>query len=167
MSLLGFKYYDANTFFEEYKLGIATSKYGGSFMDRYRDAVLKRKEKIRVYDYELSDIMASQRREEDFNKRLCLAAELNNKGVLAEKNGNIDEAISLYEQNIADKAYFTLHPYHRLCVIYRKRKDFDGEFRVIQTALSHFKVSDKSKEKEFFSNRLEKVKQYRQTTCDK
>lgn len=53
----------------------------------------------------------------------------NIKGTELEKSGRIEEAINLYEKNIADYAD-TPHPYNRLRVIYSKRKQYDEAIRV-------------------------------------
>lgn len=53
----------------------------------------------------------------------------NIKGIELEKSGKIDEAINLYEKNVADYAD-TPHPYNRLRVIYTKRKQYAEAIRV-------------------------------------
>ena len=53
----------------------------------------------------------------------------NIKGTELEKSGQLEEAINLYEKNIADYAD-TPHPYNRLRVIYSKRKQYDEAIRV-------------------------------------
>jgi tetratricopeptide (TPR) repeat protein len=53
----------------------------------------------------------------------------NAKGMELEKAGHMDEAIALYEQNIADRAD-TPHPYERLRIIYTKHKQYDDAIRV-------------------------------------
>jgi tetratricopeptide (TPR) repeat protein len=58
----------------------------------------------------------------------------NLKGIELEKKGKIQEAISLYEQNIADE-FDGSHPYDRLAVIYRKQKRIEDEIRVLEQAI--------------------------------
>lgn len=50
-------------------------------------------------------------------------------GQALEKAGRIDEAIALYEANVADQ-FGGSHPYERLGVIYRKRGDTVNEMRI-------------------------------------
>lgn len=44
----------------------------------------------------------------------------NLKGIKLEKKGNIEDAVKLYEQNVADEFDGT-HPYNRLAIMYRKK----------------------------------------------
>ena len=61
----------------------------------------------------------------------------NLKGIELEKAGEIDKAIKLYEANVA--AHFVgPHPYKRLAIIYRKRKDYENEIRVLNAAIKQF-----------------------------
>lgn len=81
------------------------------------------------------DMIAEHNRCETFNKALSQICDLNNKGIQLEKEGRIDEAISIYEQAIQID-YPTSHPYDRLMVIYRRHKDFANEIRIIKAAIS-------------------------------
>lgn len=65
-------------------------------------------------------------------------AELNNTGMFLEKEGRIDEAIDVYEKNISGNCYPATHSFDRLMILYRKRKDYDNEIRVIQKAIKIF-----------------------------
>lgn len=58
----------------------------------------------------------------------------NLKGIELEKKANIEDAVRLYEQNVADEFDGT-HPYNRLAIIYRKKRQFDGEIRVLKKAI--------------------------------
>lgn len=58
----------------------------------------------------------------------------NLKGIQLEKNGKIDEAIKLYEANLAEN-FEGNHPYDRLAIIYRKRNQVDDEIRVLVKAI--------------------------------
>jgi len=78
-------------------------------------------------------------------------ATLNNKGIALEKEGKIDEAISIYEKNVS-LGYLALHSYDRLIVLYHKKKDVGNEIRIIEQKLAKF-GSDKS-----LQLRLEKLK---------
>ena len=61
----------------------------------------------------------------------------NNWGIDLEKRGDVDGAIALYEANVAE-GFEGSHPYNRLVVIYRKRKDDGNEVRVLRTAVSRY-----------------------------
>lgn len=54
-----------------------------------------------------------------------------------EKEGMIDEAIAVYEKSILSKIPATV-PYDRLMILYRKKKDYDNEIRIIKEAISVF-----------------------------
>ena len=49
----------------------------------------------------------------------------------------IDEAINVYEKSIVPQLP-AKHPYERLAILYRKRKDYVNEIRVLTTAISVF-----------------------------
>jgi len=51
-----------------------------------------------------------------------------------EKDGQVDEAIKLYERNIEEN-FEGNHPYDRLAIIYRKRKQIDDEIRVLEKGI--------------------------------
>lgn len=78
---------------------------------------------------EQAEIALEQRYEED--RRLSETARLNNIGIIAEKEGRIDDAIMAYEENI-NIGYQASYAYERLRIIYRKRKDFTNMARVIR-----------------------------------
>ncbi len=71
------------------------------------------------------------------NKEIELTASINNEGIVAEKQGDFDRAIELYEQNV-NRQSDGHHSYDRLLVLYRKRKDFDNELRIAKIATSLF-----------------------------
>lgn len=83
----------------------------------------------------------------------------NEKGTELEKAGRIDEAIQLYEANVADQ-FMGSHPYKRLRVIYGKRKDYRNALRVSQMAANNPYMGERS-QKEFaewvekYKNKLE------------
>lgn len=66
------------------------------------------------------------------------AVDNNHKGMSCEKSGNIDKAIMYYERNVTNR-FEGNRPYDRLAIIYRKRKDYDNEVRVLETAIDVFK----------------------------
>ncbi len=85
------------------------------------------------------------------NRALTRCTELNNEGMRLEKQGDIDAAITIYEQNISGDCYPALHSFDRLMILYRKRKDYENERRVIQKAIQIFPKIDK------YSKRLNTV----------
>lgn len=58
-------------------------------------------------------------------------------GQSLEKEGMIEEAIAVYEKSILSKIPATL-PYDRLMILYRKKKDYENEIRIIKEAISVF-----------------------------
>lgn len=83
---------------------------------------------------ELDDLREYNRKEGEI---LSKCSDTNNKGIAFEKDGSIDEALKLYEENITLK-YPATHAYKRLMILYRKRKDYENELRVIRTAIDVF-----------------------------
>ena len=93
---------------------------------------------------------------------LDVQVERNLKGRELEKVGKVDEAIRLYETNISEN-FDGNFPYDRLATIYRKRKDFQSEVRVLGKAVWVFENvvyrnrSDKSPKLQKFKDRLTKA----------
>lgn len=162
-----FKYYDPETFYNTYALGLLDKTVGEDVFFRYMDASADGQQ-LKVYDDEMAIIEAEQRKTEEFNEKLRLATANNNEGIDLEKKGDVYTAIAKYEENILPSAYFSLHPYHRLCVLYRKFKDYENEIRVIETCLARPEWKQKnyaeSKERAFFEDRLAKAKSYQTNT---
>lgn len=71
----------------------------------------------------------------------------NNRGTKYEKEGNINAAIELYEENIKPGCYPAMHSFDRLLVIYRRNGDYRNELRVCKRAVTVFKRMDKYKER--------------------
>jgi tetratricopeptide (TPR) repeat protein len=94
-----------------------------------------------------------------FDKQL----ERNLKGIELEKLGKVDEAIEQYERNIEEN-FDGNHPYDRLSMIYRKKKDIINEIRVLVKAIYVFenivysKRSDRLPKLNRFKDRLKKVR---------
>lgn len=86
-----------------------------------------------------------------FNVLLPQCTERNNQGIEFEKQGNIEEAIRTYEENIKLGCYPAHHAFDRLLVLYRKQKDYKNEKRVCKRAMSVFKKEQK------YSERLVKI----------
>ncbi len=77
-----------------------------------------------------------------------------------ERAGRVDEAIALYEKCVSER-FDGSYPYNRLAIIYRKRKDYDNEIRVLEQAIgiySHDISGDNTKLSKF-QERLEKAKE--------
>ncbi|GCA66055.1 hypothetical protein KGMB01110_04910 [Mediterraneibacter butyricigenes] len=80
-----------------------------------------------------------------------------------EKQGDIDTAITLYEKNVSHR-FVGNYPYDRLAIIYRKKKDYANEIRVLKTAIDVFTHdvpvtrSDRSVKLTRFKERLAKAK---------
>ncbi|MCR6095849.1 hypothetical protein HXA31_09415 [Salipaludibacillus agaradhaerens] len=70
---------------------------------------------------------------DDFNSQ----TERNLKGKELEKNGDIEKAIELYELNVRSE-FPGNFPYDCLAIIYRKKKNYDEEIRVLQKAIEVF-----------------------------
>ena len=91
-----------------------------------------------------------------------LQAERNLKGAEFEKNGNLEKAIELYEENVAE-SFKGNHPYDRLATIYKNQNDLDNEIRVLEKAIVVYEeitIEDRLEglPKLFrFKNRLEKA----------
>ena len=102
------------------------------------------------YD-EAMNVLEERKRREDM---LFRAAERNNRGEELERAGDIEGAIAVYEENIAE-GYPASRSYDRLMILYRKRKDYDNEIRVILKTMEVFPTSDLSK-------RLAKAKELRE-----
>jgi len=62
-------------------------------------------------------------------------SERNLKGKEFEKNGELEKAIEVYEQNVSLKSN-TPHPYTRLAAIYKKQGKIEDEIRVLRLGLS-------------------------------
>lgn len=80
----------------------------------------------------------------------------NLKGIELEKQGNIDAAIELYEQNIYGN-FDGNHPYDRLIIIYKKRGQIDDVKRVLNKAIYVFENVVSSKR----ADRLPKLNKYK------
>lgn len=85
-----------------------------------------------------------QAKNRDWAKRYNLLMEYQNNGIQYEKQGIIDKAIMEYNKAIDYGFRFTddfginnfLHSMERLMILYRKRKDYDNELRIIDLALN-------------------------------
>jgi len=113
-------------------------------------------EEIRLHNRRLAEILDSM-------------VDRNNKGIELEKKGDIENAIKLYEQNVADE-FFGTYPYDRLAIIYRKRKQFDDEIRILKRKISIFEKINQERlhyflehcSKDYLKELIEKAKSFKQ-----
>ncbi len=77
-------------------------------------------------------------------EKLELTASRNNIGIELEKNDLIDDAIKVYEENVAEEVIAT-RSYERLMIIYRKRQDYNNEIRVINIAIDVFSKENENR----------------------
>lgn len=106
-----------------------------------------------VNQEEYNQIIKNYETQQRNEQALFKCAELNNKGMAYEKSGDINLAIETYEENIKGD-YPALHSYDRLMILYRKRKDYQNEIRVIDAALKVFK---REQDQEKYKQRKEKA----------
>lgn len=85
------------------------------------------------YDEAMRCIEARRKRD----RTIADTAARNNAGIEFEKAGETDKAIEVYEDNVAE-GYPALHAFNRLMVLYRRRKDYANEIRVIKRAIEVF-----------------------------
>tara|TARA_B100000886_G_C20164088_1_gene383319 strand:+ start:77 stop:484 length:408 start_codon:yes stop_codon:yes gene_type:complete len=113
------------------------------------------------FSKELKDEIKKAKIEDKIYSKLV---DRNIEGGKHEKEGRVDLAIELYEKNIAEN-FDGSHPYLRLAIIYRKKKDYQNEIRVLNKAIEVFSNLMSSSERldiepklEEFKKRLEKSK---------
>lgn len=112
---------------------------------------------VTISKYDMYKMVRDKTTKEERERVLYSCASLNNKGMEYEKEGNILEAIKVYEENISgDNPYPSRHSFGRLMILYRKQKDYKNEIRVIKKALKVFK---EEQDRDKYSTRLEKAKQ--------
>lgn len=93
--------------------------------------------------------------------------ERNLKGIQLEKDGQVDEAIKLYERNIEEN-FEGNHPYDRLAIIYRKRNEIGDEIRVLGKAIwvfenvVHKERGDRLPKLQKFEKRLERARKLKE-----
>lgn len=101
---------------------------------------------VRVPKSKLEEWESKYQPTKEFNENLSKVCTLNNKGIELEKDGNIDEAIAIYEECILIP-YKAHHSYDRLLVLYRKRKDYENEKKVCLLAVERFPEDAKYKDR--------------------
>lgn len=87
----------------------------------------------------------------------------NIKGIDLEKSGQLDKAITLYEENVRE-GFEGSHPYNRLAIIYKKQGRLNEEIRILDIAVTVFTEiaikgrSDGELKLKKFKERLEKAR---------
>lgn len=121
--------------------GWSKSEY---YVDRMTEALLEGKASIMIPDEDYEEACAVRETVIREEQRLYDTARLNNEGIALEKEGRIEEAIKVYEQNI-QIGYPATHSYERLMMLYRKRKDYGDEIRVARLAIDVFSKCNEKK----------------------
>src|SRR6266852_9218816 len=91
-------------------------------------------------------------------------------GLAAEQAGNFEQAIALYERNVAESFVGDL-PYGRLVAIYERRAAFDEAERVLLRAIAVFGASarrtarDRRATVRVFKNRLAALRKRRRSSA--
>lgn len=93
----------------------------------------------------LKAVSERQRRDEQ-EAIISKTAELNNRGIAFEEEGDIASAIKVYEENVA-LGYPARHSYERLMVLYRKQEDRENELRIIKLTLEKFPNDTKTQKR--------------------
>lgn len=110
-------------------------------LDDCQIATLKGYNNFLISKTDYDSMVEKDRQYQEFEKLLFESAQLNNKGILLEKQGNIQEAIETYEENIKI-GYPATHSFERLMILYRKGKSPHEELRVIEKAIEVFLVKN-------------------------
>ncbi|MDN3672383.1 hypothetical protein QWY99_04840 [Flavobacterium branchiarum] len=91
-----------------------------------------------------------------------IQVERNLKAIEFEKEGEIEKAIALYEEN-SNEGFKGNHSYDRLATIYKNQNDIDNEIRILEKAILIYEVITLEDRLEGmpklfrFKNRLEKA----------
>lgn len=105
------------------------------------------------------DKRLSERKAKD--KKLSTCAKLNNLGKEYEADGKLSLAIKTYEKNITGDCYPATYSFDRLMVLYRKRKDYVNEIRVISKAIKVFTTENERRAQKAIKEYPDKEKQIR------
>lgn len=81
----------------------------------------------------------------------------NLKGKEHEQIGEIKLAIKEYEENVKER-FEGSHPYNRLAIIYRKKKDYDNEIRILTIAIQIYTELSKDSPRQDVDPKLEKFR---------
>lgn len=133
----GFTFVNVDDFFEQHTISIPEN-----IRDKMDDAIFRGEEYMEIPDYILRKIEETTAKRKTEYKRLNECCARNNNGIALEKAGHVEAAIAEYEENIKG-GYRALHSYNRLMILYRKRKDYDNEIRVIDNSIEVFSGDDR------------------------
>lgn len=125
-----------NEFCDKYRSVITPEQF-----DRIIDVILGIKDQLEFTDEEIAKMDKGLAELKAYNYKLSYTAEKNNTGITYEKAGMIDEAIKVYEENIA-MGFPASHAFDRLMIIYRRLKRYDDEIRVIYRTMEVYKKED-------------------------
>ena len=136
------------------------------------------KEEIELELKEYIDFLNTEGKKEikrltdEYNRREAISKKMwknNLKAKQLEKEGKIDEAVKLYEENLKleeDLDYERIAglAYHRLAINYRKRRDYPKEIKLCERYLKIVpRGYPNEKDIEWFEKRLEKAKKLKKT----
>lgn len=125
--------------------------------NKYEDIILGTRQVTCFSEAEIAKLQEKLDKEEAKEQQLYQTAANNNQGIAFEREGKIEEAIAIYEVNLTLK-YPALHSYYRLMILYRKKKRYDDEIRIIRQALKVFgKKPNYAREITRLETRLEKA----------
>ena len=155
-------------FSDKYSWGIADSEdeICNSVSKSYLQAIGRGYNYFVISKYEFDYVVEKQQKYEEERKILNLTASLNQKGKELEKEGKIEEAIAVYEENIKLE-YPATHSYERLMVLYRKQKDKENAIRVIKLAIRVFLKANQQRVENCIKKHPERSKEIYSalTTC--
>lgn len=100
----------------------------------YHQALLWGKKYIEIPIADFEEAKHKYTKKRLWERDLAITCCRNNDGIAFEKDGKIEEAIKVYEENI-ELGFPAMHSYTRLMIIYRRLKDYDNEQRVIRRAI--------------------------------
>ena len=81
--------------------------------------------------------LSESNKNKSFEQNIHMTAQFNDEGKVVEANKDYDSAIKIYEANIALGGIAT-HSYERLMILYRKKKDYQNEIRIIDRYIKIF-----------------------------
>lgn len=111
--------------------------FNEELLREYYRAILNGYDNMKI-KYKVYNQILKQKEDLDLhNFRINETARLNNLGIMLEEKGEIDTAISVYEENIKI-GYSATHSFDRLMIIYHKLKQYNNERRVIEIAIRIF-----------------------------
>lgn len=115
----------------------ASHVFPDAFQWDITNAILKGERYIIAHNSIIAEIDRKAKEYWAHEAKLYNCAYRNNQGINFEKCGDIQNAINIYEENIAD-GFPALHSFNRLMIIYRRLKDYDNEIRVIDYSIKLF-----------------------------